>query len=209
MLSRLLLCIPLVLAGCTTESTSKPARSAIEELLISTAAERAADKLILQMPSKAKVFVDTTNFDGTDSKYAISAIRDSLLRQGVHLADDKKSAQTVIEIRSGALSTEEKTFLIGIPSFNIPIPLAASGLTFPEIALYKSDDQEGVAKFAFTAYDLKEGTLNESGVPQFGFSHDIQKTILIFYSWSMNDIFPQDQNVPANEIIQPMNDRVF
>ena len=207
MLARLFLALFLsMLAGCSTESTSKPARSAIEELLISTAAERAADKLIVQIPSPAKVFVDSSNFEGTDSKYAISAIRDSLLRQGAHLVDDRKNAQTVIEIRSGALSMEEKTFLIGIPSFNIPIPLASTSLPFPEIALYKSDDQEGVAKFAFTAYDIKEGTLRESVAPQFGFSHDVQKTILIFYSWSTNDIFPEKQNTMFNEILRPMDE---
>lgn len=195
-----------LITGCTTEDESKPSRTAIEELLISTAAERAADKLALELSSETKVFIDSGYFEGTDSKYAISAIKDSLLRQGAHLVDDKKNADTVIEIRAGALSMEVKSLLVGIPSFSVPIPLSANSLTFPEIALYKSEDQEGVAKFAFTAYEVKSGTLKGYMPPQFGFAHMRHKTIMIFYSWTTNDILPAKENSLAHEFLQPMDD---
>jgi hypothetical protein len=185
----------LALAACTTTVDTNPPRSAMEELLITTAADRAVDELAAQIPKKSKVFVDSGNFDAVnaaDAKYAIASIHARLLKQGAHLVGDKKDAQTVVEVRSGALSTDQKSFLIGIPQFNVPIPLAGSPLTFPEIALYKSADQKGVAKFGIIDYDAKTGTLIASQEPQYGFAHNIMKTLLIFFTWRDNDVYPED-----------------
>ena len=51
-----------------------------------------------------------------------------------------------VEIRAGALSIDRRESLVGIPSVDIPVPLTQE-LSTPEIALYKSEAQEGVAKF--------------------------------------------------------------
>jgi hypothetical protein len=197
-MSRILIIAALLaLTSCTTEVDTNPPRSAMEELLISTAADRAADQLAVQIPKNSKVFVDSGNFAGTDakdmdSKYAVAAIHASLLKQGAHLVGDKKDAQTIVEVRSGALSTDQKSFLIGIPQFNIPIPLATGALTIPEIALYKDADQKGVAKFGIVSYDAKTGTLIASQNPQYGFAHNVARTLLIFFSWRDNDVYPDD-----------------
>jgi hypothetical protein len=185
--------LALFLPGCATQTETNPPRSATEQLLISTAADRAAAQLAVKIPAKTPVFVDAGNFDGTDSKYAVGAIHDSLLKQGVYLVDDKKKAKAIIEIRAGALSTDKRQFLVGIPTFQIPIPFATGGLTFPEIALYKSDAQKGVAKFAFVSYDTKKGALMQSEEPQYGFAHNIKKTVLIFVSWTDNDTLPENE----------------
>lgn len=182
----------LGLCGCTTIVQTNPPRTAMEEMLISTATDRAAAKLAPDIPAGAKVFVDNTNFEGTDSKYAIASIRSHLLARGLHLVDDKKAADVIIETRAGALSTDRKSFMIGIPSFNVPIPLASSPLPFPEIALYGSDEQKGVAKFAITGYDTKKGTLVTLVEPQYGFSHSTKKTVLVFISWTDSDYIPED-----------------
>jgi hypothetical protein len=180
-----------LLAGCTTTVQTNPPRTATEELLISTAAEHAAERLALSIPHKSSVFVDSGNFEGTDSKYAIATIRTSLLKQGIRLTDDRKKADVIVETRAGALSTDRKTFLIGVPSFNIPIPLASAPLSVPQIALYGTEDQRGVAKFAVTAYDAKKGNLVDAQDPQFGFSHNTQKTVLFFITWTDSDAMPK------------------
>jgi hypothetical protein len=184
--------LPLILAACSTTNETNPPRSATEQLLISTAADRAAEKLALTIPPKTPVFIDAATFDGIDSKYAIGAIRASMLKQGVYFVDDRKKAKTIIEIRAGALSTDKDQFLVGIPSFNIPVPFAASGLGFPEIALYKSDTQKGVAKFAFIGYDAKTGKPVQVEDPQYGFSHNTKQTVLIFVNWTDNDALPEE-----------------
>ena len=191
----------IILAGCTTVKQSDPARTAEEEMLISTAADRAAAELSLQIPTKTKVYIDASNFEGTDSKYAIGAIRASLLLQDIALADDKKSADVIVEIRSGALSTDNKETLVGIPSFSVPIPLASTALTTPELALYKDAEQKGVAKFAATAYN---GGKHVFEIPvqdlKYGFSHDAKYTALLFISWEDNDAVPDEDDVVSHKI---------
>jgi hypothetical protein len=182
----------LCLSNCTTVATSNPPRTATEEMLISTAAERASSRLSIQIPQNTKVFIDSGNFEGTDSKYAISAIRGRLLQKGLLLVDDKKNADVIVEIRSGALSIDHKTFLIGIPQFNVPVPFASAPLTFPEIAFYSSDAQKGVAKFADSAYYVKQGTLAAEDDPQYGFSYNTKKTAMIFVSWTETDAMPEN-----------------
>jgi hypothetical protein len=192
-----LIFVVLGLNGCSTTAQSNPARTATEQLLVSTAAEHAANKLALLLPPNSAAFMDNTNFEGTDSKYAIATIRTSLLKQGIRFVDDKKTADVIIETRSGVLSTDRNTFLVGIPSFNIPIPFASVPLPFPQIALWGEAEQKGVAKFAITSYDAKKGTLVSAQDPQYGFSHRTEKTLLIFISWVDSNALPA--NIDASD----------
>jgi hypothetical protein len=187
-----ILLLLVALTSCTTTDQPKPARSATEELIISTAADRAAEKLALMIPPKTSVFIDAGNFDGPDSKYATAAVRAHMLKQGVRLVDDKKKARTIVELRSGALSIDHNDFLLGIPQFDIPIPLATSPLTIPEIALYRNDEHKGIAKFAILAYDATQGKLIAEQEPQYGFAHKSRKTVLIFVSWNDSDMMPDE-----------------
>jgi hypothetical protein len=188
------------LGACTTVAESNPQRTATEQMLISSAAERAAAKLALQMPEGKKAFIDTSNFEGTDSKYAVQAIRTTFMQQGLRLVDDKKDAQVIIETGAGALSIDKKKFLIGIPQFTVPVPLASGPLTFPEIALYSSEDQNGVAKFTVVGRDAKKGTLIATQEPQYGFSHHTDKIVLVFVSWTDTDGLPDDEHSPISAV---------
>lgn len=177
--------------GCTTERSSSPVRTATEQLLISTAADRAAENLALQMPRDKKLYIDTSNFEGTDGKYAVSAIKAELLRRGGRLVLDRSQADAVVEVSSGALSIDESSAIVGIPQFNIPIP-AAGNLAFPEIALFKKQERRGVAKFAAFGYDARTGELLAAAQPDYGYSHTTQWVVALFISWSTNDIIPED-----------------
>jgi len=137
--------------GCTTIRQTDPARTATEQLLLSTAADRATGYVTLDQFANKKVFLDTAYFESYDSKYAIGAIRDALSRAGALLMADSKASEITIEARSGALSTDDRTYLLGLPAMGVPIPLAGT-VTTPELALYKSSKQYSTAKFALLAY---------------------------------------------------------
>ncbi len=179
--------IGLSLAGCTTIRNTDTQRTATEQLLISVAADKAAKSLTLNIPKGNRVFVDASNFEGYDSKYAIGAIRDHLLQQNLALSNDKGNADTIVEIRSGALSVDDRSTLIGIPQLNLPIPLAGQA-SIPEIALYKRETQQGIAKFAATSYDAKKGTFVSSSQPLPTASQQKKTTVLFFISWSNDDL---------------------
>jgi hypothetical protein len=178
--------LAVLLSGCTTARETDPQRTATEQLLISTAADRAAAAMSLDVGPDRKCFLDATNFEGIDGKYAVAAIRSSLLKKGTRFVPDQKQADTIIEIRSGALSINKSNTLVGIPSVDLPIPLTQEFST-PEIALYKSEEQEGVAKFAATAYDAKDGDFLGESNPPLGRSH-IKRRVLLFVSWIEDDV---------------------
>lgn len=198
-MSRLLCALlALALAGCSSERTSLPDRTATEQLLISTAADRAAKNLSLDMPVNQRVFVDTTNFKGIDGKYAMSAIKDELLRRGALIVADKKEADAIVEIRAGALSVDQNTAIVGIPEFDFPLPIAGN-FTFPEIALFKKDARQGVAKFAAFGYSARTGELIATADPDYGFSHKTHWVVALFLSWTTSDLIPEDAAKGANK----------
>jgi hypothetical protein len=178
------------LTACTSERSTSPQRTATEELLISTAADRAASELAFNIPAGTRVFLDTKYFQGYDSDYAIGAVRDQLLRKGAALADNAAAADAVIAIRAGALSTDDRSTLIGIPQLQFPFMPIGNSVTVPEIALFKMAEEKGVAKFAMTGYDAKTGKLIYSSDPKYGFSHQTNHTVLLFFSWRTGDVIP-------------------
>jgi len=166
------------LSACTTQVQTNPQRSATEELLISAAADRAANDMSIAVPEGSTVFIDAANFGSPDGKYAVAAIRANLLRHHLKMVEKREQAKVVVNLRAAALSTNQNETLVGIPSFGVPVPLSSGSLTIPELALYKDSDQEGIARFAATAYDAKTGRSIAEAEPKFGLAHDRKQTVL-------------------------------
>ncbi|WPZ32623.1 DUF6655 family protein [Thalassobaculum sp. OXR-137] len=162
------LAIPLAIlalcTACTESRRSDPERTAEEQLLLSTAVDRAVDGVTLNVPKGTKVFVDASRFEAYDKSYAISAFRDRVLESGAHLVSQLADAQVIVEIRSGALSTDGSRTIVGIPSFDVPIPLAGD-LSVPELSLASRKQRLGVAKVAYTAYWRESGALADRSEP--------------------------------------------
>jgi hypothetical protein len=178
----------LALGACTTMRETSPQRTATEQLLISTAVDRAIAQVNLKIPDGTKVFVDAEQLEGSDGKYAAGAMKDRLLRGGAHLVADRGKADAVVEVRAGALSIDDKQTLVGTDSFDVPIPLAGQAAKIPEIALYKDKERLGVAKIAAIGYSVADGKLIDASGPQFGYSHQDEQVLLFFFSWRSSDL---------------------
>ncbi|MGA9797185.1 MAG: DUF6655 family protein [Rhizomicrobium sp.] len=199
----------LCLAACTTVRTTSPLRSAQEELLISTAADRAAEALVAQLPTNLSVYVDLSGFGVQDEPnaspamqdepYASAALKDAMLRHGIRIVADRAQADAVILPRAGALSTYEQSTLIGLPSLPLPTPAgAAAGVTIPALSLYQDAQAKGIAKFAASVYDTKTGKLIVSTNPVWGFSRIRDGVVLFVFTWSRNDVGVDfDKNPPG------------
>ncbi len=183
-------------AGCTTSRSTAPLRTASEQLLLSAAADRAAAQLSLGIPKGTRIFVDTRYFQGYDDGYAIAAIRTQMLKNGLMVVDDRLQAEAVVQVSSGALSTDQKSLLIGVPQLTVPYIPVGNSVTVPEIALFKQAEEKGVAKFVATGYDAKTGKLLATTDARYGFSHNTNHTVLLFFSWASGDVVPPgiDQN---------------
>src|SRR5579872_2066133 len=182
--------LAMLLTGCTLERKTEPQRTATEEMLISSAADRAVDGLKLDVKGK-KVFVDASDYKGLDPEYTVAAVHEWVLKDGAMLVGDRKAADLVVEMRNGAQSIDQHEFLIGIPSFNLPIPLTGNALTIPEIALYSKKQDIGVSKLVVVAYDSR-GDYDASSGPVYGFAHKRRYKVLLFIGWSNQDFRPNE-----------------
>jgi len=149
-----LFALPALLAvGCSTVNVTVPARSATEQLLISTAADRAiARHAELSEVRGKKVFVDVSNLESYDKPYVTLAIRGAVARSDGRLVDEKDRAEIILEAASGALAIDKTSTVYGIPEISLPVPGAGS-IALPEVALLKNTRQKGKAKIALLAYE--------------------------------------------------------
>lgn len=187
----------LNLSGCgTLWKTTAPERTSLDQILVSTAAERAAYLLTSgyqhqTAPDLAsnlgKSFIDAKNFKNSDELYALQAIRNSFLSAGVVLVDDVKKADTIIEIATGALSVDNTSSLLGIPAMAIPIPLAGN-VQIPEIPLYKKATNRALAKFAIGLYDAHTGKVKGTPFTTVGTATADSWEVLLFFKFMDNDL---------------------
>jgi hypothetical protein len=147
----------LFLVGCGTVRETLPARSATEQLLLSTAADRAVAELPEQIFQGKAVFLDTTFLECTDKAYVIQCMRAALRRNGARIVDAKDQAELILEAGSGALSLDKRDSLFGLPSLPFPLPFAGETLRLPEMPLWKIVTYRGKAKFLFSAVDPGSG----------------------------------------------------
>jgi len=156
--SILVIALAFNLSACATVRESYPTRTATEELLISQAADDAAAQLRIKVSNNRKCFLDTTNFEGTDAKYAVSAIRQKLLEQGLALMDKRDDADTIIEVRAGALSIDSKSRQITLPGLSLDrlIPGIQMPLAYNQ---WSQKTDQGIAKISAFAYDKASGQL--------------------------------------------------
>ena len=147
-------------AGCGTTKWSDTSRTATEQLLISTAVDRAIDNMNFKPLAGKDAYLDVSYLEGVvDKNYVISSLRQHMLAQGVVLLPDKESATYVIEARSGAVGTNHHDVMLGVPALSVPGSSLMPGVpsAIPEIAFAKTTDQKGVAKIAAFAYNQQTG----------------------------------------------------
>jgi hypothetical protein len=189
--------LALLCGGCTVTKMTEPPRSASEQFLLSTAADRAIAKADLSGFANQKVFLDNSNFDSYDPKYVIGSIRDALNRAGALLVSAAAQADIILEPRSGGLSIDSSSSLLGIPSTGLPVPLAGA-VSIPEIAIYKSDKDFSTAKLALLAYTNKTGGHFYSSGPLVGKAFDKNFKLIGMISWVRTDI-PEEKPVKKHK----------
>ncbi|MGV3774596.1 MAG: DUF6655 family protein [Verrucomicrobiales bacterium] len=167
----------LISTGCVQTRITEPERSGVEQLLISTASDQAVEKMDVSFLSGRRVFVDRQFFEAYDEEYVLGSIRDHMSRNGALLVEDSDSADIIVEARSGALSTDSSSSVIGFPSTSLPIPLAGNFAT-PELALLKTQKQYSTAKFALLAYERESRRHMHSSGPVTGFANHHYYTVL-------------------------------
>jgi hypothetical protein len=123
----------------------------VEQLLLSTAADRAIAGIPLEALKDKQAFLDTQYLDSYRSAYVIGALREALDTAGVILTEKRDDADIIIELRAPTLSIDESETMIGVPS----VSFVAGGPALPEGPLYKKTKQDSIAKLSMYSYDRR------------------------------------------------------
>lgn len=200
------------LGGCTSDQVPDASRAPAEQqLAVTKAVDHAVDNLKLEIVPHTRVFVDSSFIDTEDKgivlpKYTIGAVRDLLLRTGANLVPERKEADLVAELRTGAQAVNRKDMLVGVPSFSIPVPMAGP-MSTPEIALFKRDTQKGISKIALTLFNAKTGALVDSTGATYGDSRLIKYQALLVFNWTDEDVAPEHIPQPSGDVEAGGSDR--
>ena len=144
-------------AGCVNrQRMTEPVRSVGEQLLLSTAIDRALSELDVEAIGRlkgSKVFLSTAYLKTLDQEYLVGSLRDLLLSSGVLVVDDIEQAQMIVEVRSGANSLDSASVTAGIAEDQaLPNPVTGAPVALPELAFFKKDKSISLTKVALVAY---------------------------------------------------------
>jgi len=140
------------LVGCTTRTVSNTPRTAIEQLLLSTAADHAVSKLHFPELSERNVYLDFSNLQAYDVEYIKSAVQTGIAENNSIIVAGPEEADYVVQVSSGGFGNEYKETLVGVPA----LPVPGSAMTLPELALWKTVEQDGIIKLLITVYAGKQ-----------------------------------------------------
>ena len=152
--------VPLMLllaaTGCGVTRTSDSKRTATEQLLVSSAIERAVTQIDCGPLSGRSVFLDAAIMDdANDEKYLVSTLRHQFLASGCFLAEKRETADVIVEVRAGAIGTDRCDLIMGMPGTNVTVQ--GHNVTTPDVAIAKRSEQRGVAKISLHAYERESG----------------------------------------------------
>ncbi len=183
-LSLLLLSVALLTPGCLyTRYTSNTQRSATEQLLISTAAQRAVDAVELPEVSGRRVSVRVVGLghidkDYDDLEYLRTALEQRLLRAGGIVAK-REAAELRMTAMVGSIGTAERHFTLG-----------TQVLGFGVFAIAK---QHGYTKLSLLTQDAS-GRIVADSPPVIERAYvDIYELMMVV--WRDDDIYPEQWNL--------------
>lgn len=181
------------LAACASTTETYPSRTATEQLLVSRAAEKAVEGLVLPVEPGKRVFVDDSYFRAETSPYAVSAIRESLSEAGYRIARDRNQADVIFEIRAGALSLEQMRRLVGLPAMTVPVE-SLSFVSIPELSVYSMRDRVGVAEFSGFVYDAQTGAPLGAVAPMIGEYRIRSHRVLMMVTFGQQSATPGERD---------------
>ena len=150
----------MFLAGCGTTRWSDTQRTATEQLLLSDAMDRAINRLDFRGLAGKTVYLDPTALRASvNALYLASSVRQQMMAHGCIVKDRREDADYVVEIRAGAIGTDHRELLFGVPATNMPqvVPVSTVPAAIPEVPLAKKTEQRAVAKIAVFAYNRETG----------------------------------------------------
>lgn len=176
----------LALQGCITASRyrTNSEHSATEQLLVTTATDRAVEALAWPRLDGVGVSVQVATPSSAHAPYLKAAVQAWIGELGARIVPPGSAAETVA-VLAGALGTEDLHLGVGLPS--LPTPFGLS----PPVNLLAYDRQRGYAKLRAVARDRSGATIGASP-PVVGRSFRSAFRVL-FFSFQRGDLAPSGE----------------
>lgn len=182
----LILCV-VALTSCSTYKTTNTPRGAIEQALLSEAAERSLAALEGKTVLYKRFYLDETPFEAYDEQFILSALRLRLLSLGLHSVSSEKDADLIVYPRAAVAAIDESSSLLGIPSVPIPFP-GVGTIPTPELALLKKIRLVARNKIGVYAIDANDRSLAFDMKTASANTYYTRWTILFIISFSKSDL---------------------
>ena len=163
-------------------------RSSIEQQLLVRSLARAVARLDSERYIGERVHLALfTLTDGNVEAFATQFVKVRLAEQGVCIVSDGEVADLQLTIFASVLSVDQRETLIGLPSFIFPVV----GTTVPELALYKSVQNQGQTQLQIYAFDSHTGSFVGKTAISVGQAAYDQYKILVVINFTISDISEQ------------------
>jgi hypothetical protein len=168
-----------VASGCAFSSRVQTPRSSWEQILATTAIDRALKQVEWPEVDGKSVFVEVgPPGDVLDDLYLQRRIEVILADRGAQIARNTESAEAVLNCLVGAIGLDISGRFLGLhgSSGGILLPFK-----FPELALYKHTLRRGVAKAEIYLVDLETNKVVHHSGPVEGATYRESKTYFFFF----------------------------
>jgi hypothetical protein len=192
------------LTGCAIEQEiSRTPRTAVEQLLLTGAVDRALTNLTLTLPAQASLHLEVSGFyidrarlnmrdttSGTmqdptiDFLFVRDTVAVTLGRMGYRIRKREDHPAYLVRVSIEALGTMQGLTFIGMP----PVQSVLLPFALPELTLYKHQAQSGYARFHLEVFDNLTGDYKGSSATIIGRTYYDQTTALFFLTWVSTDL---------------------
>ncbi|NQU45335.1 hypothetical protein HQ520_18800 [bacterium] len=148
----------LGLCGCLSKRTTTTERTAVEQALLSQAAEQTLAGFNFEALAGKSFYLVEDDVDGYDTEYILTSLKHRLLQFDLVEAAQEPDADVLLYPRLANAAIDDSDASLGIPELPLIIP-GAGGLTIPELSLYKKETQRGRNRMGVYGVDRETGTL--------------------------------------------------
>ena len=146
----------LLLSGCAEPNITRTGRNAIEQLVLTTAADRTVAKMDFRMLKDEKVRIDYGNMTPqVDKNYIQGILEARVSAAGAIIALKPEDAKYVLRPLCATFATEDDRIMLGTPQLPIPIPQAGISVIIPELPIFKRIRRFGYCKLSIEIVEAK------------------------------------------------------
>jgi hypothetical protein len=188
-LMSLLMVVPMVSSCTLPGERPRDPKTPWEQLLTSHAIERSLSETTLGIPEGTSLVLDASGLTA-DQRFMGDVVAGWLGQKGFVVQETEKEATYRVQLIIQSVGTEADVKIIGVGGGEGLSNFI--GIRIPELAIYKSEREEGVSRFYMRIFDAHTGAFISSTPSYEGSVHRTKYTLLFVIKWQRTDLVQGD-----------------